>query len=85
MSCSFGSGVNVYKTAALPLIYRSVQLDIRCFRNGNKLALRRCHVFRNIKRFGNSAEWKDEGALAEFDLTEGYVLNHRPSFQLIPL
>ena len=35
------------RTATLPLIYRSVQLDIRCFRNVNKPALRRCLVFRN--------------------------------------
>jgi hypothetical protein len=48
MLYSFGSGVNMYKTVTLPLIYRSVKLDIRCIRNANKpAALHRCLVFRN--------------------------------------
>jgi hypothetical protein len=44
----FGSGVNMYKTVTLPLIYRSVKLDIRCFRDANKPAALHCYVvFRN--------------------------------------
>jgi hypothetical protein len=83
MSCSFGSGVNMYKTATVPLICRSVQLDIRCCRNVNKHALLRC--LQKYKRLGNSPEGKGQGALAEFDLTERFVLNHWSSFQLIRL
>jgi len=47
MSYGFGSGVNMYSTAPLPVIYRNAQLDIRFFRNASKPPLRRCHVFRN--------------------------------------
>jgi hypothetical protein len=70
MSCSFGSGVNMYKTGTLPFAYRNVQLDIRCSRNASKPALRRCLAFRNTSGLETRLNGRMRGALAEFDLTD---------------